>query len=460
MRVEAFFWILLSWVLGLALASLTLPDPRMRRLRMALAPPLGMGIVSLLEFLAITLGWGALALISELVLVVAISLLLFRAMRAHRAVPAPRPDNAPCPRIVSRALLVLMLLAVASFVLRSYHAPHGESDAMNIWNLHARFLFRDPGHWQEMFAPSLDYSHPDYPLLLPGFVASTWARLGSDTPLVPILVALGFAASLVALLYEALRDRGLDMAACLGTIVLVASPSFTQFASGQLADIPLACYYLASVILLTQKTDPLRSDTPKLLLAGFCVGLAAWTKNEGQLFLLLFLGCSIPYLHYARPGRLGRSFAAILCGVAPTAIALVYFKLMLAPGNDLVTAADSGGIFDKLLAGGRYMDVATGLAAGLLKLGDGFLVLILALLILLPRLPRPEDRSTRVLVTSLVVMTILGYAFVYIALSGGVSEHMATSLPRLLFQIWPLMIFALMTLNPILLPRTAEDTRP
>lgn len=458
MRVEVFFWILLSWVLGLALASLALPTPRSRRLRLALAAPLGMGIVSLLEFVALTTGWVALTLISELLLVVAISLLLFRRMRTHRGASPEACDPEHCPRYLTLSLLALAAIAFASFILRSYQAPHGESDAMNIWNLHARFLFRDPEHWHAMFSPTLDYSHPDYPLLLPGFIASTWARLGSDTTLVPTVVALGFSASLVALLYESLRDRGLGLAACLATFALLAGQGFTQYASAQLADVPLAFFYLASAVLLTRDGIPGRSDVPRLLLAGFCAGLAAWTKNEGQLFLLLYLACGIVWLRHAHRARPWRSWLALVSGAAPALVAILFFKIRLATGNDLISGANSTGIIDKLLDGSRYLECATGLFWGLVRLGDGFLLIVIAFVILSPRQSRPADRPARLLFTVLASSTILGYCFVYIALSGGIEEHMATSLSRLLLQVWPLTLFAILTLNPLLPSRKVEAT--
>lgn len=456
MTAEAFFWILLSWLLGYALCTWSLPGSDKRRLRLALAPGLGMGLSSLLEFLGLSLGWESLAPISELFLVVVISMLLVRSKGGRSRLEGTASSGPRCHRSLPLAVGILAAMAFTSFVLQSILAPHGQSDAMNIWNLHARFLFRSPEHWQDVFAPTLDYSHPDYPLLLPGFIARTWSRLGTDTTLVPILVALGFAASLVALLLEALRDRGLVRAGWLSAFVLLASPSLTTLASGQLADVPLAFFYLASLVLLTQD----RTSGSSLALAGFCAGLAAWTKNEGQLFLLLFAGGSLLWLRRQRPERSGRSLLALLLGALPALIALAWFKLVLAPSNDLVGTAESAGIVAKLLDPSRYADVGLGIAQGLLQVGDGFLLWVLALLVFLPRQPPAQTRTTRRLVLALALSTLLGYAMVYIALSGDVTEHMATSLPRLLLQLWPLTLFGLLTLDPVLVPKLQQDTRP
>lgn len=455
MTAEVFFWILLSWLLGHALCTWSLPGPDKRRLRLALAPGLGMGLSSLLEFLGLALGWERMTPIVELTLVVVLTALLVRAKGGRPRVEGMSTTGHARPRTLALVLGILATLAFVSFVLRSLEAPHGESDAINIWNLHARFLFRSPEHWQDMFAPTLGYSHPDYPLLLPGFIARTWSRLGTDTTLVPILAALGFATSLVALLLEALRDRGLPRAGWLGACVLLASPSLTTFASAQLADVPLAFFYLASLVLLTQS----RTSGKSLALAGFCAGLAAWTKNEGQLFLLLFAGGSLLWLRQQRPEKIGRSLLALLLGALPPLIALAWFKLVLAPANDLVGPAETAGIVAKLLDPGRYVDVMLGIAQGLLRLGDGWLLWVLALLVFLPRQSQARTRATRGLALALALSTLLGYAMVYIALSGDVSEHMATSLPRLLFQLWPLMLFGLLTLDPELVPNLPQEAR-
>ncbi len=458
MRVEVYFWILLSWLLGFGLTSLAVPGPRRRRLRIALAAPIGMGLVSLLEFLGLSLGWGFLVPVAELALVVAISFRLSRLQRTQASAHLSPSSSPPCPRPLTWALILLISMALLSFGLRSYHAPHGESDAMNIWNLHARFLFRSPEHWQDLFAPTLDYSHPDYPLLLPGFVASTWSRLDADTPLVPILTAFGFAASLVALLFESLRGRGLPLAASLGAMALVAGTSLTKFSSGQLADVPLAVYYLASVVLLTLGGTEERSRKSNVALAGFCAGLAAWTKNEGQLFLILFVACSIPCLRHSRPGRFWPSFLSLLAGMAPALMALLYFKLAMAPSNDLFGTTNTAVVLEKILDAKRYLAILIGFADGFLRLGEGVLILLLVLLFFAQRAPQPGDRSTRHFSWALITLTLLGYALVYICFSGDVAEHLETSLSRLLFHVWPLMLFALLTLNPLAHSPTPQDT--
>ena len=67
------------------------------------------------------------------------------------------------------AVIISIVVAAASCIVRAVSLPHGFWDAFMTWNVAARFLFRGESHWQDAFSPS--FRHPDYPLLVPGAVA-------------------------------------------------------------------------------------------------------------------------------------------------------------------------------------------------------------------------------------------------------------------------------------------------
>ena len=92
------------------------------------------------------------------------------------------------------------VLSLAIFLMYSLDARHGEYDGWEIWNMHARFLFRGGSHWTDGFTNLLDYSHPDYPLLLPASIARSWLYSGVETQITPITIALAFTFGTVALL--------------------------------------------------------------------------------------------------------------------------------------------------------------------------------------------------------------------------------------------------------------------
>jgi hypothetical protein len=72
---------------------------------------------------------------------------------------------------------VLGIYAV-SFIVKSLNLPHGSWDAWAIWNMRARFLYRGGVHWAQAFSEKYLWSHPDYPVLVPGNVARIWDYRG------------------------------------------------------------------------------------------------------------------------------------------------------------------------------------------------------------------------------------------------------------------------------------------
>jgi len=78
-----------------------------------------------------------------------------------------------------------MVLAAAAIWLHMRLMPHGETDAIAIWNLRARSLLRGGREWAAVLSPAIGWSHPDYPLLLPLTVARLWSYAGSETTAVP-----------------------------------------------------------------------------------------------------------------------------------------------------------------------------------------------------------------------------------------------------------------------------------
>lgn len=100
--------------------------------------------------------------------------------------------------------------------------PQGGWDAWSIWNLRARFLASDfPGR---AWSAALTGTHPEYPLLLSGFIARCWSYAGGLSDSVPMAVSYLFFLALVATVTGGLaiwRSRTLGL---LAGLALVASP--------------------------------------------------------------------------------------------------------------------------------------------------------------------------------------------------------------------------------------------
>jgi hypothetical protein len=346
------------------------------------------------------------------------------------------------------ALGVALALAAGVVLCRSVTvsevSPHGEWDAWAIWNTRARFLFRAHESWTGAFL--VDRGHPDYPLMLPLTVSRFWTYLGTDTTVVPRTVSIASAFGCVALLTSALATlRGLEQA-WLGGLALLSTTAFVVRATWQVADIMLAFFVLAAVISLCIVDGRGRTRDGALVLAGTMAGLAAWTKNEGLLFALLIVASTAVHeIIRAGPRHAGARVGTLCAGLMPFAAVILFFKLSYAPANDLVEAQGLDRAIAQLADGGRYLLVAERFVQYFASVAGGFIVL-LPLYVALRRGGRGEGQEWRLGAGRSTALTVLvgmvaGYYFVYILTPQDLAWHLRTSLPRLLIQLWPSMLF-------------------
>jgi hypothetical protein len=223
-------------------------------------------------------------------------------------------------------------IALAALAEHLHRYPDGGADAFIIWNLRARWLFRAGGAFESAFSPEiLLWTHQDYPLLLPGIVARLFQLAGRETDLAPAAVAVAFAACAVAVVVAALPARRRWLAG----LALVTTPALVMLAATEQADVPLAAFVAAAVaILIVRQPGDLRA----IAAAGAFASMAAWTKNEGLLHLLLIAAALLLDERRLAAG------AAFLAGALPILVLLVSFKLQYAPPNDLLQATLAGAL--------------------------------------------------------------------------------------------------------------------
>jgi Dolichyl-phosphate-mannose-protein mannosyltransferase len=374
--------------------------------------------------------------------------LLIALLAGHgQAKPAPLLAVSPhhWPRRLGVVLLVVFGCAAIVALVQAWRSPHGEIDAWAIWNLRARFLYRGGNFWREGFTSLLPWSHPDYPLLLPANVARCWTYAGDETTVAPRLLALLFGAATVGLLIAGVALLRTPSQGCLAGIVLQATPAFVALTTKQCADVPLGFYILASVVLFELHDRLDAREFRLVLLAGLLTGMAAWTKNEGQLFLVATLvGRGVTTLHAGRGwcDRLGE-WLAVVAGLTPFLGLLIYFKLCLAPSNDLVEGQSLSATWQRLTTAERYGVVAfQAFLAGLrLLAGAGAALPVYGFMLgSNPNHPRPGLHAAVVLAVMLA-----GYALIYLTTPHDVTWHIISSVDRLLLQLWPtaLLLFFL-----------------
>jgi len=234
--ILAFLALGLVWPAGV-------PSGRPTLLKLSLAVPIGLGLSSvgfflwLMAFGSNTTGLFAVEIVTFLV-VLAVS--ARKSARRGLSFGALDPPNvASQVRLLVIACAAILLLSLASFGAISGNSPHGGWDAVQIWNLRARFLFRGGENWTDAFTTLLPWSQPNYPPLLPSSIARAWKLTGNDPTLGPVLVAGLFTFATVGVLtsaVSALRGRGQG---ALAGIVLLGSGMVVWQGAMQYADVPL-----------------------------------------------------------------------------------------------------------------------------------------------------------------------------------------------------------------------------
>ncbi len=148
-------------------------------------------------------------------------------------------------------------------------------DYFFIWGYKARLIFEAHGiPWSFLQGLPRDFTHPDYPLLVPlqFAIPSMLARSWQPQAIGILDTALAGAAVIIA--YHCLREAVSPWLAACGSLALAAATllPFPGFADG-----PLVAYAASAVLLLrSRRADPL---------AAVLLSLAAMTKNEGMAFV-------------------------------------------------------------------------------------------------------------------------------------------------------------------------------
>ena len=405
-------------------------------LRIAVVAGAAVGVISALYFLSLVVGAGPWV---PLVISVAICAALAWWFR----LPAQGPADRPATGWLASVFLGVLAVSIAVFILLSIKQPHGDWDAWAIWNLHARFLERGGAQWAALFSKQLNWSHPDYPLMIPAFIAQIWSVVRSESTVVPTALSFLFTFGTVAVVVGGLqRLRGWDQALVAGTFLLGSADLIGQGAM-QYADIPLAFYIVSALALLSI------DDMKCTVMAGAIAGFAAWTKNEGIVFVLALVAARcLARWRFGTMAGMRRELTLLGIGAAPVLAVVALFKLRYAPPDELVFNHRFGELMGRALDFGRYVGVLEGFVKAAFQLGMFIVpgVLVLAAYAWLAGFKvEPERRATVATMAAALLLMLIGDFFVYVLLPNDLSWQIGTSLDRVLMQIFPatvLLVFA------------------
>lgn len=387
--------------------------------------PLGIGLTSCLFFLQRLAfpGLPAISIAIELALLAWAGYEVFR-RRLPLSAGAPRPTF-PLNLFVAAALLLALAVVTIAMTGAWDGNPHGNWDAWSIWNLRAEFL-RTGGELASRAWSPLLAAHPEYPLLVSAFVARCWAYGHSASTAVPIATSYLFLLALVALTtggVAVLRSQSLGLLLGLG---LLGTPTVLHEVPSQYADIPLACYLAGSLVLMFL-------DRP--VLAGISASMAAWTKDEGLMFLAVFFAATMVYKrHHA---------VRLVAGAVPVGLLLLVFKTVLARGAPSLLASSGHALLTKIGDLSRYGKIIAAFGGEFSAMASGWyhpILPVIALAVLL-RFDRAYRRDL-LFCGGVCISLLLGDFAVYVITPYDLVWHLQTSLGRLFVQLWPCLLLA------------------
>jgi len=411
---------------------------------------IGIGITSATAFL--WLAWfdhpGGGYLTAELGL--SILLVLLAIYRFRKAKKTIKPDQAASYRAadsqvgwLKKIFLFLLIAFVASFILKAYfERPHGAHDAWAIWNYRARWLFLGGSNWTHAFTYLNAADSPDYPLLVTGSVFRMWSMLGTDHVAIPIMVAGVLAVGSILIIFSSIGILRGENQGYLAAIFMFIATQFLNVTTYQYGDAPLSFYILSTIVLFSLKDHYPNLSSRLLFLAGLTASCAAWTKNEGLLFLVLII--LIRFIaEIRRHNWLGifNQFFYFFMGTSFLMSTLVYFKLNFAIQNDLVNKANLSKLSVYILDGDRYLKVLLGITKYIFTFNDHIAILLIVYF-LISGVARSSFVKKGVASHLLLMLFMLGgYAFSYFISPHDLTWHMGSSLRRLIVQLWPTWVF-------------------
>jgi hypothetical protein len=368
--------------------------------------------------------------------------------------------------LLAVALCVAATAALVAVGIGMDRAPYGDWDAWGIYNLRARSIYRGGYDWRDSFSDLLHLTHPDYPLLLPLSVVRGWIYMGGESTVAPRLIGGVFMVATTGLVFSAIAALRGSAQACIAGIVLLGNVLLIRHASSQYADVPLMFFFAAAITFLILHDEAVReAGNGALAVAGLAAGLAAWTKNEGMLFLIVLMAVQFAVVARSRGLRAyAGQLRALAAGLLPVLAILIFFKSTLAPPNDLVTLSAGQSVWAKLVDSSRYSTIARELLQRA-PLRDGSRIgMVYLLAIYGVGVGLGARRSAGVVQATLTLLLLsAGYLAVYLITPNDLQWHISTSMDRLLVQVWPtfVLVYFLLLATPeesFSLPRQSART--
>ncbi len=456
-----FFSIFISFLLGLISCIIIFKKNEEINLHLLvnLSLPLGIGISSVIFISLNLLGFHfhlisliEIALIIFLIFKIKIFkkiILQFKWFKENKLVVQNETNR--LDRVLQGPILLLItgiyiyawLMDAGIFYFESIKEPHGLWDAWNYWNLKAKFISRAPSQWSDLFQKVVsDDLHLDYPLLQTGYIAQCWLLMKNESLIVPMVFAFIITFCTIGLLSASVSFFTNKTKGLIAGLILLATPFYMTMGYSQYADNTAGFFYLATVVLLTFARRGASIKPNFLIAAGFAAGLSAWSKNEGLLFITCLFISQLTLLFFKNYRELLVDLKYILIGILPVLLLIAYYRIAIAPPNDIVNAQGAQTLV-KLTDYSRYVTVCNWYVQQLSTFGQWILNPLWLFLIgfLYKGISLKENKNSLISTFILLLLMLIGFFFIYIITPLDLVFHLSTSIHRLFFQLFPTFIF-------------------
>ena len=423
---------------GFVIAHLIWQDTEVRTilLKLAVGVPLGLALAASLFFVAVLAGvsprnysW----------LELGVSLLIVVVFLAKRLVKRRQGKNKftgfSWQDVIGISILLIGgVLSISAFLTYARMHPYGFEDAWSIWNLPARVIFRENSASILTNSQAYNRFHPDYPIALSLNVAWGWFIMMRETFRIPMAVSLLSTFTPAILLWAALSKWKGGLAGSLGALILMITPDLSS-AVGQYADPLLALHMVAAAALFYGYLKS--GENGLIILAGLLAGSSAWVKNEGLLFICVFFVVCL--LAVGRQMATSSALKSFGIGLTVPLLIVILFKLIVETQNDIFGNTTS--LYNQILDGSRWVLIVKSFISNFAGYAGWPVSIVLVLLVyaVLMGWDRAETRH-QVLLFLLFTGQIVGYFFIYLITPHDLQRHINTSIERVLFHVFPLII--------------------
>jgi len=198
----------------------------------------------------------------------------------------------------------------------------------------------------------------------------------------------------------------------------------------------LAVYMLSAMIMLY---GYLRLYNPGLLiLAGLLTGFSAWIKNEGILFIGIFLVVSA-IMMWKRVITSG-TIKWLGLGMSLPILLVAIYKLSIHTPTEFIISANS--LTAQLLDFQRWQKIGWEFLVNLLHYGNWpvSIVFVLVVYMLLVGFDRSE-RQRQIWLLLILLGQFAGYFFIYVITPYDLDWHLSTSVDRVISHLFPMIFF-------------------